>query len=282
VSIRIRRRDEIDSAEIASLERQLVEYYSKPPESYYQIADIGATEYSPDLHPFHSDLAGRVKSGMHVLELGCGSAHLCPPVESRGGIYTGTDHSAELMAQNRKRFPRARFLSLSEAPERQFDVVASLYTIEHVTDPKGYLKQMWNHCASGGLMGVICPDFVDGEGLAPSVFFGRTPRRLREKMATFSLADAALHLIDLYWKAPRWQSTARRSPPGAFWMNTKPSELHGKVHGIDTDALHLPRMADIEWWFRREGATILDTSHTLQGVTKEVLRHNCYVLARKP
>jgi hypothetical protein len=94
--------------------------------------------------------------------------------------------------------------------------------------------------------------------------------------------DAARHILDLRWNAPRWQAQARRSPPGVFWINTEPSELHGRVHGIDTDAVHLPRMTDLTWWFQQRRATILATSRTLPRVPEDVLRHNCYVLAQKP
>lgn len=258
-----------------------MEYYANPPDSYYEIADQAATQYTLELQPFHCDLAGRVEPGMTVVELGCGTAHLCPFVEARGGVYTGMDYSKELLDRNRRKFPRGRFLSIEADPTEHFDVVASLYTIEHIVDPTEYLERMWTLCKPGGLVAVICPDFVDGEGFPPSFYYGKTPRRLRKKLASLAIADLIGHLLDLYWFAPRWKARARSSPPGAFWINTHPSELKGLVHGIDTDAVHLPRMMDIAWWFQQCGATIIATSKTLSDVPADVLRHNCYVLARK-
>ncbi len=248
----------------------------------YAIADQASAQYKPELMPFHCDLVSRVQPHDKVLELGCGSAHLCPEVERRGGNYTGMDHSAELLQRNRGRFKRARFLPIDSDTNDRFDIVASLYTIEHVVDPPSYLERMWKSCKPDGLLAVICPDFVDGAGFPPSLYFGKTPRRLREKLASLSFFDLVAHLLDLFWFAPRWKSRARRSPAGAFWINTAPSELRGKAHGIDTDAVHLPRMSDIASWFEERGATIVATSRSLSGIGADVLLHNCYVLARKP
>jgi len=282
MSILLHRHADLTPGELAALNDRLVAYYAAPPESYYVIADQAAAQYTPQLQPFHCDLANRVEPGMHLLELGCGSAHLCPQVEARGGIYTGVDHSADLLAANRERFPRARFVSIQDYPGDAFDIVASLYTIEHVVDPPAYLERMWSCCKPGGLLAVICPEFVEGASLPPSVYYGTTPRRFREKLRSLALLDAARHLVDLRWNVPRWKAQARNAPPGAFWINTQPSELHGLVHGIDTDAVHLPRMSDLTWWFQQRGATIVATSRTLPEVPADVLRHNCYVLARRP
>lgn len=282
IMISVSRQAELEPEEVSALNRALADYYARPPDSYYAIADQAATQYQPNLAPFHCDLVSRVGSGQRVLELGCGSAHLCPQVEARGGIYTGIDHSADLLRKNRERFPRARFFAIGTEVHDTFDIVASLYTIEHVVDPSSYLETMWTFCKPGGLIAVICPDFVEGPDFPPSFYYGKTPRRLREKLASFSIADLVGHLVDLYWFAPRWKARALKSPPGAFWINTSPSELKGLIHGIDTDAVHLPRMTDIAWWFEQRGATIVATSKTLPDVPADVLRYNCYVLARKP
>jgi hypothetical protein len=74
------RREQLDL-----LEARLVEFYKAPPASYYEIADTAAARYNPEDQPFHCHLAGQVRPGNRVLEMGCGSAHLCPYVESRGG-----------------------------------------------------------------------------------------------------------------------------------------------------------------------------------------------------
>ncbi len=267
---------------MAELHRQLAEYYSHPPSSYYVIADRPALYYTPAIQPFHCDIVGRVRSGSSLLEMGCGSAHLCPFVEAAGGSYTGVDHSRELLEANRERFPHAQFFPIGTPLSRRFDIVASLYTIEHVVDPAAYLQGMWQACKPGGMMAIICPDFVDGAGLPPSFYYGKTSRRFRDKLRSFALADAFQHLLDLFWRASRWKAQARSVPPGAFWINVRPRIFDGAAYSIDADAVHLPRLTDIVWWLETQGASIVVTSRSLPNVDPSILKNNCYVLARKP
>jgi SAM-dependent methyltransferase len=275
-------RSQLSRERALAFESTLKEYYSNPPASYYLIVDQGAGPYTQARLPFHWDLVNRIETGMTVLELGCGSAHLCPQVEERGGRYLGMDHSADLLEDNRRRFPCATFLPIASEPLTQFDLVASLYTIEHVVDPVAYLERAWGLCKPGGMVAIICPDFIDGEGFSPSIFYGKTPRRLREKLRGLDLSDALLHILDLKWKAPRWKAKARSTPVGAFWINTKPSELFGARHNIDTDAVHLPRLTDLIWWFENKEATILTTSRSIPNIPPQVSAFNCYLVAQKP
>jgi SAM-dependent methyltransferase len=256
-------------------------YYLKPPSSYYAIADRPMTEYTSKRLPFHCDLVSRVEPGMTVIELGCGTAHFCAAVEARGGSYTGVDHNLDLLEQNRRRFPGARFLSVTTELPEQFDLVASLYTIEHVVDPTQHLAIMLKLCKPGGLLGIICPDFVESPGSPPSFYYGATPRRLRQKLKSLSFFDAGLHLVDLCWRAPIWRRRARRAPAGAFWINVKPRVFHGAQYSVDADAVHLPRLADLVWWLQKQDTSIVATSRTMLDVDPAILRYNCYALARK-
>jgi len=272
----------LEPAELAAFELRIAAYYKSPPESYYFIANQAANQYTPEQQPFHCHLASQTFEGARVLELGCGTAHLCPYVEAHGGIYHGIDYSEALLEGNRRAFPRAVFWKMGSQPQETFDLVASLYTIEHVTDPPGYLQQLWDNCCPGGVIGVICPDFVDGDGIPRSIYYGTSPGRIRSKLASGRLWDAMLHLFELFFIAPRWKSHARSISPGTFWMNLHPSDLAGQEHEIDGDAVHFPRMTDIADWMKKRGAKILATSRTLQNIPPHVIKHNCYVLAKKP
>jgi SAM-dependent methyltransferase len=282
MSIRVSLQADLREETASQLEEGLAAYYNSSPRSYYLEADRAATQYTHQIQPFHCDLASRVRAGFSVIEVGCGSAHFCPHVEKAGGSYTGVDHGPDLLAENRKRFPRARFVAVGTELEQTYDLVASLYTIEHVVDPQRYLRKLWDLCRPGGLIGVICPDFVDGEGYPPSFYYGITPRHLRAKIASMSLIDALTHLTDLFILAPRWKRRARSSAPGAFWMNLAPRILAGTEYTIDADAVHLPRLKDLVWWLTQRGGRILETSLSLSLVNRAVLKHNCYVLVEKP
>lgn len=283
MSLDLRRRAELSTDQVAALTEALAAFYKNPPGNYYQVADHLPQQYTPEGQPFHFDLAGRVFPGATVLEVGCGTAHLCPSVEKNGGIYTGLDFSADLLADNRRRFPRANFCPIGTPLAETFDLVASLFTLEHIADPPAYLESLWQYCRPGGLVGIICPEFIACPGMPPSVFFGHTPRRFRKKLQSFSLMDAFQHLVDWKWSAPRFQQQARRCPPGAFWINLKPRILHGaQEFSSDTDAVHFPRLQDLVWFFQQRNVEMVQTSARMPGIREEILRHSCYILARKP
>lgn len=273
---------DVSELELKALEERLIRFYQNPPVSYYQIADQAADHYRPEEQPFHCHLASSVGPGDRVLEMGCGTAHLCPHIEARGAVYHGIDYSPELIAENRRKFPRAQFWVMGTQPDGEYDLVASLYTIEHVVNPPTYLQQLWDRCKPGGLIGVICPDFIDGSGIPLSVYYGTTPGRLRAKFQSGKILDGILHALEMAWLAPAWKRRARRAAPGAFWINLEPRDLAGQEHLIDGDAVHFPRMKDIRHWFESKGARVLATSESLGAIPETILMHNCYVLAQKP
>ena len=272
----------IPETERLSLGNNMRSFYLNVPSNYYSLADQASDKYNLQEQPFHCHLAEQISQGDHVLELGCGTAHFCPQTQKRGAIYHGADLDPHLLENNRRKWTGASFFTIGEPIPDLYDMVISLYTIEHVVDPPSYLKLLWSYARPGGKIGVICPDFIDGEGIPPSIYFGYTPRRLRQKIASWSLLDAGLHLYDWLMASRAWKTHARLCPPGAFWMNLDPRDLAARSHAIDGDAVHLPRLEDLVFWFRKNGAKILDTSQTLPGIPHDIIKHNCYILAQKP
>lgn len=272
----------VNFSKLNDLEKRLLYFYNNIPEAYYPMANASADKYNYLDQPFHCHLTELAEPSQNVLEVGCGTAHLCPPIIRRGAFYHGMDVSPELIEANRKKMPQAKFYTLNDPPKKTFDIVASLYTIEHTHDPIKYLQTLWDFCRPGGIVAIICPDFIDGQGFPRSIYYGRTPRRFREKLASFSLFDACAHLWELFIVFPLWKIYARSMAPNAFWINLEPSDLVGREHGIDGDAVHFPRLLDLVHWFKNKGASIITTSNEMKKIPKKISKHNCYIAARKP
>jgi SAM-dependent methyltransferase len=281
MSLQFHRRADISPEQIAGLEQAMASFYKNPPPGYYEKADEASRHYNAREQPFHWDLVERVFPGATVLEAGCGTAHLCPHVEARGGSYTGLDHSEILLQDNRRRFPKARFFQIGTPMVENFDIVASICVVEHVVDPPAYLESLWRYCKPGGLIAIHCPEFIDSPGFPPSIYFGRTPRRFREKVRTLDFTDACLHLMD--WKicAPLWKRRARASPPGAFWINLRPRIFHCGDYSIDGDAVCMTRLYDLVWFFEQKNARIVQTSANMPGIAAGAFPYSCYVVVQK-
>jgi SAM-dependent methyltransferase len=281
MAFRLKRYRFSSDQERSTLNGYLIDFYKNTPDSYYRIADSASLKYNYQDQPFHLDLCSLSKKGDHVLEVGCGTAHLCPHILKNGAIYHGLDISSRLITENRAKFPTAYFYTLADPPRRNFDVVASLYTIEHTVYPYDYLKSLWDFCRPGGLIAIICPDFIDGKGIPQSVYFGKSPRRIREKFCTFSFLDIFQHIFEILFVFPIWKIYARLNKPGSFWINFDPSDLAGREHTIDGDAVHFPRLLDLIDWFHRMGASVIKTSHEFDDIPSEIKMHNCYIVAVK-
>lgn len=101
----------------------------------------------------------KVKSGMKVLDVGCGNGRLIPEFKGKKINYLGIDFSQELLDKAKERFPNRRFLNRditrSEDWERIgiYDAVFCLATLHHIPDRNRQhevMQQIYKHTKPGG------------------------------------------------------------------------------------------------------------------------------------
>lgn len=111
----------------------------------------------PEILPFLEN----VRSGMKVLDVGCGSGRLLSELSGRKLTYLGLDFSEVLITQAKKRFPRRRFWVRDVAQKQgwsrvgQYDVVFCLGVLHHIPDRERQhevLRQMYLHTKPGGCL----------------------------------------------------------------------------------------------------------------------------------
>jgi len=112
-------------------------------------------------------LLGHLKSGpgvVRVLDAGCGDGNFMASLSEAGFEVYGVDLSAGGIANARRRYPNLRFfegsvyddlLSMSGAPS--FDAVVSIEVIEHLYNPRLFVRRAHEALCPGGLLIVTTP-----------------------------------------------------------------------------------------------------------------------------
>jgi 2-polyprenyl-6-hydroxyphenyl methylase/3-demethylubiquinone-9 3-methyltransferase len=99
-----------------------------------------------------------------VLDLGCGNGYLAGQLLDRGYTTVGVDLSTSGIEICRRTYPKGRFELLradadvlKELGEPPFDVVVSTETIEHLYDPKSFVRGAYTALRPGGRFIVSTP-----------------------------------------------------------------------------------------------------------------------------
>ncbi|MDC7675988.1 bifunctional 2-polyprenyl-6-hydroxyphenol methylase/3-demethylubiquinol 3-O-methyltransferase UbiG [Asticcacaulis machinosus] len=125
-----------------------------PPPRSQERSELGVSdiELGDDVHPF---------GHMRLLDVGCGGGLLSEPMRRMGFEVTGLDASEKNIGTARAHAAQGnldiRYLAqtveqLAAAGEPQFDVVLCMEVIEHVADPREFLKTCASLVKPGGLM----------------------------------------------------------------------------------------------------------------------------------
>ncbi len=90
------------------------------------------------------------RAGEHILDLGCGTAHLTNEIAAQGSQTLGLDASAEMLAEARRLYPTLRTVQANAADftmesigaESRFDAVFSNATLHWIPDAEGVVRSL--------------------------------------------------------------------------------------------------------------------------------------------
>ena len=117
-----------------------------------------------DLHWAGDIESVRPLAGKSALDVGCGAGLLCEPLARMGAAVTGVDAAAENVAVAAAHAEASgiaveyRSGELGHLGLGQFDLVTCLEVIEHVADKPGFIIELTNHLAPGGLLILSTPN----------------------------------------------------------------------------------------------------------------------------
>ena len=137
-----------------------------------------------DQHWQSDETAFRPLEDKSALDVGCGAGLLAEPLARLGAEVTAVDASEELIAAARAH-AEASGLAIDyratavEDLSGSFDLVTSLEVVEHVADPRPFIKALAARLAPGGLLILSTPNRTAWSRLLTITLaegFGRVPR----------------------------------------------------------------------------------------------------------
>lgn len=266
---------------LQELERRLEEYYNgKASTEYYCAAQSANEEWSPTSS--HGILLSLLKDGDTVLDLGCGTGVVAQQARAKKIKYTGIDWSNTAIETAKSKFSQktgdaidVNFIRGSiyetKLENKSFDVVTSMFVIEHLTRPEEFITEAMRLVRTNGILFILCPDYRRF-GRMPSLPLGGN-YSLREKVAKLQVIPFLSHLaMAIYWKI-------KIGFIGAWAVWTEPACFHG-IWRPDADAVYLASRKEILEKVKRNGFVDetgywMSKSHTKQN------QIDCLIVVKK-
>lgn len=130
-----------------------------PAEAYLEFAfhNAHASHMHRHFMPKVFELSGQIGAGTRVLDVGCGNGFTCGEFAKLGCRVVGVDMSHSGIALARKTFPNCRFETISASVdflatlgEAPFDLIISTEVVEHLYDPRAYVRSCFKALRPGG------------------------------------------------------------------------------------------------------------------------------------
>lgn len=251
--------DIVRSAELEKLNQSLNDYYSKSSlrSAYNEILDRKSQEFPMVLAEGKFIEWLNSQNFKNICEIGCGHGWMSIRVENlkKDISYHGMEVSKDVIEANRKRWPWANWFvgSIYQPPFKleSFDLVFSIYVLEHLVYPLEGLEAMYNLVEIGGAIVLVFPDFVQNKRLPSQQMGWGLERNAIKKLKKGRILDALLSLIDSRLLLPAKLRIVHKKV-GSFMVNLSPICFDPDYKEVwsDADAVYIANKREIEHWAR--------------------------------
>ncbi|MCL4247150.1 MAG: methyltransferase domain-containing protein [Anaerolineae bacterium] len=177
---------------LLKLQQRMRIYYSS--QQYHDTWISGHNvNWTEGTHDAQIAVCQRIPAQADVLEVGCGKGEAAHEIERLVGSinYVGLDLNPSLGGRNKYVSASAEAVPFRDA---SFDVVASMFVIEHLVFPAEFLRESWRLLRDKGQLLIVAPDFSHKP--MASERSGFSYGQGRDKLREGKVLDAFLTLVD--------------------------------------------------------------------------------------
>jgi ubiquinone/menaquinone biosynthesis C-methylase UbiE len=228
---------------ITQLEHQLANFY-RSNENYYEDIDFTSDHWVNKAEKAYVKMLQYAKEATSICEFGCGSANILKFHNDLWSKYSACDFSDVLISNNQRKYPSATFKTI-ETPGKlpfeanKFDLVFSVFVLEHCCRPNQILDECNRVLLPGGRLVILCPDFL-GKGKMSSQRAGFSEGTSKSKLNKGRIFDALVTLFDNRIRIPfySWQKRLSANKAPRFLINITPTVFEDSFIA-DVDAVYL-------------------------------------------
>ncbi len=232
---------------INQLENRLRQFYAHDAD-YYADIDFSAGNWKNEKELAYVKIKESCEKASAIGEFGCGAANILAALPSIASRYTGCDFSETLMRKNKSKYPDAAFHTIQTPNllpfgDASFDLLFSVFVLEHTTRPQLILDECKRVLKKGGRLILFCPDFLGSGGLS-SQQTGWSEGISSEKLKQGKWLDSAVTFFDNRVRIPLYCYRMRHEKDPAFLINTDPTVFYQRFKP-DVDAVYVTHKKEI-------------------------------------
>lgn len=114
------------------------------------------------LHDFRNSIFASVSIGKDALEIGCGCGKTAEVVASVARSVTAIDEDKDAIDYAKKNYSKEnllyKYISFEDFPERKFDVIGMIESIEHIKDQNKVLEKIYRMLNTNGILFLTTPN----------------------------------------------------------------------------------------------------------------------------
>lgn len=273
--------DSKNNQKLVQLSNKMSDYYTNNSVYYSDISDSEFL-WTDKNYLTHKAILERAVNSEKILEIGCGESSILKFNPQLMHKYSGIDFSPKIIAKNQKRFPEAAFKTITnpmeyDYPDAHFDLIFSVFVLEHIVFPKKFLDECMRMLKPGGEIIILAPNYLDN-GFLPSQQIAEgltTGRRLLKKGRLLGALRATWYNKFLI---PNMCKKLGKNIPG-FYININPICFKTNDFEPDVDAVYVVSEKEIEMYMAQNRFKKVDNDVELTEFIRK--RRLCFQIFKK-